>query len=69
MSENEHRVKYFPLPDLACGWGIEKIEELYQKKENLEVRDINDAIEFYNFYLYSRGLRLLNCQVRSRLKV
>ena len=52
MSENEHRVKYFPLPDLACGWGIEKIEELYQKKDTLEVQDINDAIEFYNFYLY-----------------
>lgn len=59
MSENEHRVKYFPLPDLACGWGIEKIEELYQKKENLEVRDINDAIEFYNFYLYFHDEKLI----------
>ena len=59
MSENEHRVKYFPLPDLACGWGIEKIEELYQKKDTLEVQDINDAIEFYNFYLYFHDEKLI----------
>jgi hypothetical protein len=52
MKTNEHRVKYFPPPDLAYGWGIEKIEDLYQKKDILEVQDINDAIEFYNFYLY-----------------
>lgn len=59
MSENEHRVKYFPLPDLACGGGIEKIEELYQKKDTLEVQDINDAIEFYNFYLYFHDEKLI----------
>ena len=49
MKTNEHRVKYFPPPDVAYGWGIEKIEDLYQKKDILEVQDINDAIEFYNF--------------------
>lgn len=52
MDKTEHRVKYFPPSDLAFGWGIEKIEDLYQKKDVLKVQDINDAIEFYNFYLY-----------------
>lgn len=54
MSEarNEQRIKYYPTNDLACGLHIEKVEKLYQNKNDLEIADINDAIEFYNIYLY-----------------
>ena len=52
VEKNEHRVKYFPPSDMAFGWGIEKIEELHSNKYKLVVQDVNDAIEFYNFYLY-----------------
>ncbi len=52
LEEKEYRVKYFPPNDLACGLHIEKVEHLFQNKDQLEIVDINDAIEFYNIYLY-----------------
>ena len=47
-----YRVKYFPKNDLACGWGIERIEELYRNKDAIVIQDINDVIEYYNLYRY-----------------
>lgn len=47
----EHRVKYFPISDLMCGYNIEKIEKLYDS-QSFSIANINDAMEFYNFYLY-----------------
>ena len=52
LEEKEYRVKYFPPNDLACGLHLEKVEHLFQNKDQLEIVDINDAIEFYNIYLY-----------------
>ena len=51
-SVKEYRVKYFPPNDFACGLKIEKIEQIYKNKDLQIIHDINDAIEFYNLYLY-----------------
>ena len=52
LQEKEYRVKYFPPNDFACGLKIEKIEQIYKNKDLQIIHDINDAIEFYNLYLY-----------------
>lgn len=56
--EDVHRVKYFPRNDLACGMNIEKIEELYNSQKTTP-QDINDAIEFYNLFLYFHDKQLV----------
>ena len=45
------RTKYYPPSDLACGFNVENIERLYDSQKT-EVDDINEALEFYNLYLY-----------------
>nr|MCR5188744.1 hypothetical protein [Treponema sp.] len=52
LEEKEYRVKYFPPNDFACGLKIEKIEQIYKNKDLQIIKDINDALEFYNLFLY-----------------
>ena len=47
----KNRTKYFPPSDLAYGFNIENIENLYAS-QTTKVDNINDALEFYNLYLY-----------------
>ena len=56
--EREFRIKYFPPNDFACGLKIEKIEQIYKNKDLQIIHDINDAIEFYNLYLYFHSIIL-----------
>lgn len=43
---------------MACGLYLEKVEEFYKNKDNLRVLNINDAIEFYNIYLYFHDVKI-----------
>lgn len=50
--DQETRIKYFPPTDMACGLYLEKVEEFYKNKDNLKIENLDDALEFYNIYIY-----------------
>ena len=50
--DQETRIKYFPPTDMACGLYLEKVEEFYKKKNYLKIENLDDALEFYNIYIY-----------------
>lgn len=54
----KRRTKYFPPPDLAYGLNIENIEKLYTT-QNYKADNINDALEFYNLYLYFKDKKTI----------
>lgn len=50
--DQEIRIKYFPPTDMACGLYLEKVEEFYKNKNCLKIENLDDALEFYNIYVY-----------------
>ncbi len=68
LNDNEHRIKYFPPNDFACGRNIKKVEALYSNAATIIPNDLNDAIEFYNIFLYFRD-KTLKWQLWSESQV
>lgn len=50
--DKDNRIKYFPPTDMACGLYLEKVEEFYKNKDCLKIENLDDALEFYNIYIY-----------------
>ena len=57
------------MPDISCRSVTEAFSPELMQLVNIEVINSSIIEKRFILYLYSRGLRLLNCQVRSRLKV
>lgn len=53
----EDRVKYLPINDLFCGNNIDKVEKLFEYQKTIP-SDINEALEFYNIFLYFNNTKL-----------
>lgn len=68
LEEKEYRIKYFSPNDLSFGKNIRKVEKLYSNADTIIPNELNDAIEFYNIFLYFRD-KSLKWQIWSESQV